>query len=164
MSCVYLTWFCPVLNYYMMMLNVAGGGRSESEGPTADSVSRETVPISMSLSSSTLLMFSVHLYGHHWGLPSFVQHSLMQVTWKTWEHSSAISSSVRWFIFFWQMQHWGKSLSSGWTFAVPLRSWQTFPQWLKCQTQPNMKCWEWKLAWPKQIEISTMAVLPKISN
>jgi hypothetical protein len=35
---------------------------------------------------------------------------VMQVTWKTWEHSSAISSSVRWFMLFWQMQHWGKSL------------------------------------------------------
>ena len=98
-----------------------------SGAPTAES---SLLPMTQS-SSSTLLTCSVHLYGHHHcGLPSFVQHSVMQATWKTWEHSSAISSSVRWFMIFWQMQHWGKSLSSGWS-TWP-RSWQTFPQ-----TQPN---------------------------
>ena len=63
-----------------------------SGAPTAES---SLLPMTQS-SSSTLLTCSVHLYGHHHcGLPSFVQHSVMQATWKTWEHSSAISSSVR---------------------------------------------------------------------
>ena len=83
-------------SYYMMT--------SKSSEPRSAAPTAESLPMSMS-SSSTLLAFSVHLYGHHCGLPSFVQHSVMQVTWKTWEHSSAISSSVRRFMLFWQMQH-----------------------------------------------------------